>query len=350
MRLSRAIASLAVAATALATIAGCGSAQNATSSTSGESPAQAAQAGLTSLLDGNALTATMTLDADPATLAAVFGADQDAKLTGAQAGSLAGATVVLAVKTRSGSLRSVAGSPSPLTNTSLALSLSTRATPKLVQVVAAKGTLYARADLDHLLALVGSPQMSGLLHSPNLPPSLAALAAGQWVSLDLADLDRSDVSTPSVGPSQAAGLAQSLDAIFQKDVTVTRAAPDPTRGDHLVLSGNVRTIGTDVLSAVSGLLGSMPNASGLLGSAPQQLPDKTIRVDEYVRNGTASAFRIDLTQLLNPSELKAAAGHPAALDVDLAATATVQAPGEATPLTGNDLTGLVGSLLSSVAS
>lgn len=347
MTIRRALAILALGTAAATAVAGCGSALNATGSTSGESPAQAAENGITALLGQDALTATMTLDSDPATLDAVFAADTDSPLPQGTAGKLAGATVVFAAKTGGGSFSDLAVHGSPPAGAAFSLTVNTSATPNLVQLVGTPTTLYARADVEQLLGLLGgSGQISGLLHSPNLPAPLAKAVAGQWVSLDLSVLkSQAGTSIPSVGPSQAAVLARSLDTIFNRDVSVTRAAPDPTLGDHLVLSGNVRTIGTDLLTAVKGFLGSTPGASGLLGSAPSSLPDKTIRVDEYVRNGTASTFRFDLTQLLGPAELKAAAGRPAVLDIDLSPTATVTAPSSATQLDGGVLTGLLGQVL-----
>ncbi|MGH3743944.1 MAG: hypothetical protein ACRDTP_03700, partial [Mycobacteriales bacterium] len=124
---------------------------------------------------------------------------------------------------------------------------------------------------------------------------------------------------------------------------VTRAAPDPTLGEHLVLSGNVRTLGADLLTAATTLVG--PGGSALQGSPAQQLPDKTVKIDEYVRNGTVSAFRVDLTQLLNPAEAKAAGGRPAMLAVDLTPRATIAVPAHATPLDLSTLAPLLGGLL-----
>lgn len=360
-RTRRGLALAAVAGMVLVA-AGCGSASNfftAKNPNGGRAPKtcscpaghtipQQAEDGVTSLLDHDALTATMTLDADPATLGAVFGADTDSPLSPTDAGKLAGATVMIAAKTGGGSFRSLAASPATAQETSFALTVDTRATPNLVQVVETSGTLYARADVDQLLHLLGgsAQQISGLLHGPDLPAPLVNAVAGQWVSVNLTDLKpHAGASTPSVGPSQATALAQSLDTIFRKDVTVTRAASDPKLGDHFVLSGNVRTIGTDVLAAAKSLVGSVPDASGLLDSSAQTLPDRTIKVDEYVRNGTASAFRFDLTQLLNPAEVKAAAGRPAMLDIDLTPTATITAPASATPLDLSTLAPLLGGLL-----
>ncbi|MGH3745212.1 MAG: hypothetical protein ACRDTP_10165, partial [Mycobacteriales bacterium] len=204
MRIRRALAAAALATGTLLAVAGCGSALNASTTVSGESPVQAAEAGLTALLDHDALTATVTLDADPATLDAIFGADADSPLPPGAAGKLAGASLVLAATTGGGSFRDLAAAGSPPGNGSYSLTLDTPTTPNLVQVVGTPATLYARADLDQLLGLLGGPQVSGLLHSPNLPAPLARAVSGQWVSIDLGDVTaRAGASTPSVGPGGA---------------------------------------------------------------------------------------------------------------------------------------------------
>lgn len=357
MNLSGALVAVALTTAAVTAVTGCGSALNA-GGPGQEGPARAAdavadttaqqqaQSGVTALLDHDAVTATMTLDADPATLDAVFAADTDSPLPQGAAGKLAGATVVMAARTGGGSFRSLPGQGSLPASAAYSLTVNTRSTPDLVQVVGTATALYARADVDQLLGLLGAGQVSELLHGPNLPAPLATLVAGRWVSIDLAALKaRAGASVPSVGPSQAAALARALDMIFHKDVTVTTAMPDPKLGDHFVLSGNVRALGTDLLTAVKGLLGSPPGASGLLGSATTSLPDKTVTVDEYVRKGTATAFRFDLSQLLNAAETKAAAGRPIMLTVGLSPTATVTPPSSATPLDSSALTGLLGQAL-----
>jgi hypothetical protein len=361
----RALAVLALAAAALTAVAGCGSAANFLTAKNPEvgpgnqachcadAPTIPQQAldGVTALLDHDALTATVTLDADPAMLDAVFAADADSPLSPGAAGTLAGATLVFAATTGGGSFRDLAAASAPAKNGSYSLTLDTRTTPTLVQVVGTPATLYARADVNELLGLLGGTRASGPLHIPNLPAPLAKAVAGEWVSINLADLTtRPGASTPSVGPSQAAVLAQSLETIFHKDVTATRAAPDPKLGQHLVLSGNARTIGADLRTATKAVTGLVPDVSNLLGSSSAQLPDKTIKIDEYVRDGTASAFRFDLTQLLNPAEAKAAAGRPAMLDIDLTPTAAVTVPAHATPLDLSTLAPLLGGLLGTAAS
>lgn len=341
----RAVTGAIAAAAVLGTVAACGSAGNASGPLAGASPAEAAQSGLSSLLDHDALTATVTLDASPATLDAVFGADSDAPIDAADARKLAGATVVVAAETGGGPLRSLVGSGATPKDASFALTVSTLATANLVQVVVTSQALYARADVDQLLVLLGSSAapLTGLLHAPNLPGPLAAAVAGRWVVISPSDVGAmAGSAVPSVGPNRAAALAESLAKIFRDDVTVTAAAPDPSLGDHFVLSGNLRTIGSDLQAAVRGVFGQVP---GLQGSASNALPDRTITIDEYVRNGTASAFRVDLTQLLNAAETKAAAGRPAMLDIDLKSTATITAPEHAQPLDLASLAPLLGGLL-----
>lgn len=343
VRRHRAAAFTAVVAVVLAAVTACGSAENATGSTVGSSPAAAAQIGFSSLLDASSLTATLKLDTDPATLVALSGAHPGATpLSTERAAAITGGSLVLAART-GGSFAQPSG-----TDGAFALTLNAGGTPHLVQVVVDGTTLYARAAVVPLLRLVGgadAQQVTPLLSSAVVPPQLAFLksaVAGDWLTLNVSDAQRllgasGPAAAPSAGPNRAAALLASLGKVFRDDVTVTRAATDPTLGDHLVLSGNARTVGTDLLAAVKAISG----ASTLLGAVtPSSLPDKQIRVDEYVKDGVVSALRIDLTQLLDAQQATAAGGRPVVLELDLTPSATITVPTQAVAVDPAALSGL----------
>lgn len=349
-RSHRALAVAAVATGVLVAVTACGSAENAADDTSGSSPTHAAAAGFAALLDSSALTATLRLDTDRATLVALSGAEAGSTpLSTERAGAIVGGSLVLAARTGGGSFREPTGAGA------FALTLNAGGAPRLVQVVVDGTTLYARAAVAPLLALLGtdSAQITSLLNSPVVPPQLSFLTsaiAGDWLKLNLSAVAGQLPSlpatgaSPSVDPSRIPGFVTSVQKIFRDDVTVTRAGAGPDLGDHLILSGNLRTVGTDLLHAVAGLV---PGTSQLLGDAkPSALPDKQIRIDEYVKDGAVSALRIDLTQLLDTQQTTAAAGRPVVLDIDLARSATIAAPTDAVavdPSALSAVSGLLGS-------
>lgn len=340
----RGLALLCAVAASVALTA-CGSASATGGRGSGKSPAAEAQAGFASLADGHALTATVKLDADKAALSALTGGSTG----GAGIASLAGGTIVIAAKTGGGAFRDQTSTD----GTSFAVTINAATTPNLLQVVSVSRTLYVRADLAKLLGQSGSP-LAGLPSAGDLPPQLSfvkSLLAGGWLKISLSDLASSlGTAAPSVAPSRAADFSAALTKIFRDDVAVTRAAADQQPGAqaadqqpgaHLVLSGNARKVGGDLIAAVKNLAGG--GAMRLFDAfKPSTLPDKTIKVDEYVNDGTVSAVRLDLTQL---SSAPKATGKPATLAVTLSPTATITAPETAVSVDVGALGPLLGGLL-----
>lgn len=339
----RTAAAVGVAVVGLVATAACGSASNATSSTSQQPAAAAARAAFAGLAGRNAETVTIRLEGGAADLVALSkgqGAPLTTPLTTEQADALAGGQVVIAAKA-AGSSFSADLQRGSTAGESYAVEVDSATAKNLLQLVVADRKLYVRLDARAAAPLLGGnlgPLLAIAGHLPAQAGFLGDLLAGKWIELDTSKLPASAAGTPtgspSPGPGQFAALRAALATVLSKDVTTTRAAADPRLGDHLVLTADARTIGADLLGALKTALASLPGASTALGALPSSLPDKTLTVDEYVKDGTLSALRLRLDPLL------AGASGPVTLAVDVASGATVTPPSSATPVDPAALSGL----------
>lgn len=354
--LRRTTALSGVVAAALLAATACGSA-TAANKTTKLAPADAVRAGFSAIADSNAATLTLKLDATRQQLLALHSADGSAITSSDQtiARVLDGGTVTLALKTTGTSFAADAKNPSAAGKKSFALDVNAGDQANLVQLDVIDKVLYARADVHKLASYFGpggekTVQQFSSGAVARKYPFVTRAVAGDWLKLDLADLDQfaksiAPGSSPMLSQSQIQALIKGLVGVYDKDVTVTRAAADPSLGDHLVLAGNVRTLGTDLLAALKSSLTSVPGLSSLLTHVDASgLPSKQVQLDAYVKNGALSALRFNLTPYFKASEQKAVGGKPIDVELDVARSASISAPSDATTVTTQQLFGLLGGL------
>jgi hypothetical protein len=304
--------------------------------TSTLAPTAAVEDGVQGLLAGDALTATVRLEATSAALQAI------STLPPADLSLVSGSSLVLETRTGGAPLAtSTAGS--------YAATLSAPGHPTLAQVVAVGGTLFARGDAQTVAGLFGAGGALARLTS-RLPPSYAFLAdavAGGWLRLSEAGLVQalkasSPSGIPTLAPAEVGALQSALADLVRTDVTATRMPADPARGDHLVLTGGARTLATALLAIARADLGTLPGAPELLAAIhPAAVPARTVRVDAYVEDGRLDQLDVDLTPLLDPAQQAALTGRPVTLEVSFTPTAAFSTPATATPVPAAAVGGLV---------
>lgn len=359
--LRRTTALAGVVAAALLAATACGSA-TAANKTTKLAPADAVRSGFSAVADSNAVTLTLKLDATRQQLLALNSADGSATATTDRtvARVLDGGTVTLALTTTGKSFAADAKNPSAAGKQSFALDVNAGDQANLVQLDVIDKVLYARADVHKLASYFGpggekAVQQFSSGEVAKTYPFVTKAVAGDWLKLDLADLEQfakgiAPGSTPMLGRSQIQALVKGLVGVYDKDVTVTRAAADPSLGDHLVLAGNSRVLGTDLLAALKSSLASVPGLSSLLAHVDASgLPSKQIQLDAYVKNGALSALRFNLTPYFKTSEQKAVGGKPIDVELDVGRSASISAPTGATTVGTGQLLGLLGGLLGASA-
>ncbi len=331
----RGLALTAVAAAALLTASACGSASQQT-------PTESFGSGAASLYAGNQLTVSFKVDATAAQLVALSGPDDP--LTTAQAQLISGGDITVAATSAGSSFAAdlKAGSSSQA-GEKFALTVDSSTDKDLFQLVYADKTIYARANVKALAGYAGkSAEVQQFADSGQIPAQESFIAdaiAGKWLKLDAASLLAQ--SSPSVAPSRAAALRSALVGVFVKDVTVTRDAKDSS---HLILTGDSHTVATDLLAAVKQDLSSVPGATQLFGKLDAaKVPSKQVAVDAYVRDGTLTSLKLNLTPFLSATDAAAVKGAPVDLELDFTKSATVTPPATATAVPLEALSGLLGA-------
>jgi len=345
----RGLAATAIAAAALTGVAACGSSSSSSNSGS-DTPQGTVRNALTSYQDGNALTVTVKLDAsadDIKRLAA--SGDDPTNLTDAQAKAYANGTIVFAVKTKDKSFKDAQNDPD-LTHSSFAFAVST-GNDKIVEFRFVDSTFFARADVKTIAQLggndVGDIQSEADQLSSQLPFLKAALA-GNWLKTSYNDLNSiakiagGGGGLPSANPAQSQAFIKALLNVFDKDVTATKADDNSDLGDHYVVSGSSRTIATDLVAALKQEFAGLPGASDAFKDAdPTQVPDKTVKVDTYIKSGKVHAVKLDVAQFATGKDAAALGGKPFYVEFDFDSSADISAPSGATDI---DLPSLVGKL------
>jgi hypothetical protein len=135
--------------------------------------------------------------------------------------------------------------------------------------------------------------------------------------------------------TQIAALVKALEAAVINDLAVTRTTTGST--DVLALSGNIRTMASDILSAVATAIPAA--ASALSPGAANSIPNREVKADASVTGGALSKFEFDFGQF-SPHQ---ADSLPIA--ATFAKTApTISAPSGATLVTFQDLVSFFTSL------
>jgi hypothetical protein len=300
-----AVAGVALGLTA-GLLAGCG---GGSSSGSPAGPGQLSSA-VDALGNASTLTATIHLGGSSAQ-AAAFIKKAKSGVSAAQAKQLAGATVSLELTAPSG--KSIAD-----TSTSdLAERISGMVGGRSVlDARVVNGTLYAQAEFKGLLNAFGQASTYRQIEASfgQLPTAGQALFRGKWVSLAFGSL-----GVGAGGSAKGSAVIDELKTVLTKDLTVKQSG-----SGSYTLTGNAKTIATDLMSSVS-------TANPLVGMAAGQtslskLPNKMVTVTATTTGGKLSQVSMDLTQFASPGT-----SGPIPLDVDIATSGpAISAPTGAT--------------------
>ncbi|HEU5034581.1 MAG TPA: hypothetical protein VFT62_07480 [Mycobacteriales bacterium] len=300
------------------------------SSGSNQTPKQELVSSVSAVGTSDALTTTLRLETTAAKLQALARAGGDS-LSRSAADAIASAQLVLSAKgsgnSRTFALRGIDGGST------------------LLELRSVGGTLYLRADLQRGFAIAHKQNILANLRAEaaHLPNFVKAFVAGRWVSLssDAAAAIAGQVgggtsASPSAGPK----LLNDLRDALSKDVTVRRMGSD-SRGDHLALSGNARTLALDAEAAVAT---SVPGGSVLTEKASaKDVPSRIVHLDAWVKDGALHVLSLDLAQFAKPGEVPAGTTLPITMTFEQTA-ADISAPGGATPVDLTQLGTLLGAL------
>lgn len=330
----------AAAVAAALAVAGCGGG----SSGSSGSPKSELTTGITNLSHSDVLTTTLKLDTTAAALQA-FAQASHQSLGPGDAQALAGANLVIEAKTANGqNLSDVKPGDNKATNVAFR-GIDNGRTYAEIRVIA--GNLYLQGDVKGILALAHKSKLYAEVQAraATLPAFVKAFVAGQWVSINGAAAQGlasqfGGGGAQTTNPAQAQKLLADLKGVVDRDVTVTRAGTD-SRGDHLVLKGNTRTLARDFVAAMQS---SVPGGS-VLGSQlnATNAPSRTITLDAWVKGGTLSELSLDLVQFAKPGEAPAGAHLPIALTFEQSG-ADITTPSGVTPVDLTQLGSLLGAL------
>lgn len=334
----------AVAATgAVLVLAGCG---GGSSSSTPKDPKGELSASISNLSDSDVLTVAFKLETTASDLQAFAKSGKNpTTLSDADAQAIAGASLVIETKTNNGKkLSEVKGGDSKAANVSFR-GVDNGKTYAEIRVIS--GNLYLQGDLKGILTLAHQPKTYAEVkaRAAQLPKFVQAFVAGNWVSIN-GDAAKGLASQFGVNANQSPSQAQSqklindLKNIINKDVTVTKKGTDD-KGDHLVLSGNTRQLATDFVGSLSS---SVPGGAALGQQVkPGDVPNRTITVDAWVKDGKLAELSLDVVQFAKPGEAPAGAHLPIALTFDPSGD-DISTPSDVTPVDLSQLGTLLGAL------
>ncbi|HVY11434.1 MAG TPA: hypothetical protein VHB18_14935 [Mycobacteriales bacterium] len=300
-----AIALAALTATA-GLLAGCGGGSSSGGSTpaahndSSSSPQAELTSAVTALGDAQTLTASLKLGASGSQLLSfIKSQDKNAHLTAAQAATLAGLQLSFEIAAPDGQTLSKLSGLSNSGAANIAISDNGKS---LLSIRFVKQVLYLQVALKDVLNDLGKASTYRQIESASgqLPPFVASLVEGKWVSLPLSTLktlgSQLGASTP---PTADAGkskeIIDALKSLLTKDVTVTRTTSGDT--DQLTITANLKTLAGDVTSTFAS---EIPGAGAALGSADlSKVPNKNVTLNATVTGGALSSLSFDLGQLSN---------------------------------------------------
>jgi hypothetical protein len=309
----------------MALVAGCGS----SSANSGESARTELDKGITALGHGTALTMRFSL---PVSANALRIATQgQAK---ARAFALAtGSSLTISESSPNGQPLDQLSATNPA-NVDISLVLAGKGVLELRVVHA---TLYAKANIGNIESLVGPRARARLTFvMSRIPPTLTfarAALAGQWISLSLAQARSLTSRLPGFstpGPAALKNLGKQIRAVLDRDVSVRRAGSAAV-GDHLVLTGNIRQVGTDILAVVRQAIPSLNTVFSRLSTS--RIPARTVTVDAYVSSNVLTRISLNLAQFAPASIQARLSGQPVPLQLDFSQSApALGAPAGAVPV------------------
>lgn len=215
---------------------------------------------------------------------------------------------------------------------------------KLLELRLIKGVLYARADVNGALALVGLNQSSLASVRAEIPSGseydfARAALKGDWISFNVASELRGFLSTaPSVSSSSSKSedkqLIAALKSIYNSDITVTKDGSTSASSTKLAVSGNEQTLAKALVTAFAQLEESVGAGANVPVPNLSKVPSKTVTAFAGLSGDTLNALATNLSQFIpttaaskNPLELEVGVTHPSVSITAPSSATAVSVPG-----------------------
>jgi hypothetical protein len=322
-------------------------------STKGSGAAQAAFAqAVANISAGKAETVTLRLGATAAQIkafATATGASAKEMPSDASLALITGANLAFAVKAESGDLKTA--STTGKTDTDVAVNVG--GNPVIdIRYLGGTKQAFLKVDVPKIASLAHKQvpaQISQLGQTPQFAFIKDALD-GKWLELQgLTALEQQfgalagGSASASAAPGAGGDAAAKLLAALTTDVTASDAG-STDKGDHLVLSAPLRKLAGDVQAIVASVPGGSLAGSKL--SSLNNVPDKTVTIDAYVKDHALASLQLDLVQFAPADKAGKVAGQHLPVELDFSGTAgDITAPSGATPLDLSKLAQQFGPLL-----
>lgn len=314
MRRRVALGAIAVVSTS-ALLTGCGSSSSGGSTggsgSSGTNNTSAAPKteftdAIHALTSGQALTTTLGLDTDSANLLKIATNKKGvAHLTQAQADLITSARISIAMQAPTGKTLADAasGTGAAAADSSVRVTGTAGGTTYFTLTEVNKN-LYLQVNLKGILDAAGhSSAYAGIAsQASSLPAFAQAFVAGKTIEIPASAITsltsllqgaaQGQGNTQVPNTAQIAALVKAVESAIINDLTVTRTTSGST--DVLEVSGNIRVIASDVLTAAAAALPAL--ASQIHPSEAATAPDQTVKAEASVTGGVLSKFEFDFGQ------------------------------------------------------
>ncbi len=195
--------------------------------------------------------------------------------------------------------------------------------------------LYVRADVRRLLEVFGQdPSMADAFVQQAAASGLdfvQPLVEGRWLSLSGLEQAFGQASSGAGAEADKRKVVEQLARSLENATTVTSEGEDDV-GEHLVATVDLRDAVGNLKDAAEDLGGGLPGGGGMPSS--EQIPDRDIQVDLWVRDDRLTQIEFDFLQLEDLGESPIPAGvERLALRVELEEfSGEVEAPADAVPV------------------
>ena len=324
-------------------------------SSNGKTPTEALAAAVHNISSGKAESFQLSLKPDDAMIAAMNQGSnkEDAALAKSLFGN--GGIVIKATVSSDKPLKDLKAGENPNVEFDI-----TAGGTDFMDMRSVAGALYAKVNMPQVAQISGksvSEMTAGLGEvPPQVQAPLQALMAGKWVGVSAADLKGLEQMAQSLGggdlgstPTSAAGGTKMLSGIessLMKALTQDATVADKGDGKYEV-TGKVKTIGQDVLQAITPALTAVPGKSksdvDKLRESLNSIPDsQNVTFDIWVKSGQVSELQLDLAQFMKAD--KANGGH-LPLDAKFSQdAANVAAPSDVTNIDVKNLLSSLGGM------
>jgi hypothetical protein len=351
--LTMTIAVGAVSGLALTACSSSGSTGAKGEDTSGKTPTAALAAAVHNISSGKAESFQLSLKPDDAMIASMNkdSNKQDAAIAKALLGN--GGIVVKFTVSSDKALKDLKAGETPNVDFGV-----TAGGTEFFDLRSVAGALYAKANVPQIAQLSGKSTSDLTAAMGQIPPQLQApvqaLVAGKWVGVSAQDLkgleqmaksfgggDLGAATTASPNTQLLAGVETSLMKALTQDATVKDAG-----GGKYEVSGKVKVIGQDILSALGPAMSSIPGKSKAdldkTRESLNSIPDsEVVTFDVWLKNNQISELQLDLAQFLPKDQ---SGGGKLPLDAKFSQDAAkVSAPDGVTNINVQELLGSLGS-------